>query len=222
MHIKFDDSVVGDLKLVTICGCWWQYSDDGDIFWVLVPDAYVKRCWMLVTKMTKPRLTSFSCHQHISFSTSVTNIDPLNFISDQHWTIHVKFYFCKGLKCNFNFSGAIMPPSDGTISILSWRFVISNLVISSAVNFKRTFLDIVMPGQFRKPTFDNFHRFLQNIIFDYRKFPEKLQTFGSNWNFPLCRNRSGLKTFGSGKVLGSLRIAARKPLTKVPFGMKYP
>ena len=154
-------------------------------------------------------------------------MSPTQFVSNichQHLIIHIKFYFCKGLKCNFNFSGAIMPPSDGTISILSWRFVISNLVISSAVNFKRTFLDIVMPGQFRKPTFDNFHQllFLTNNIFGCRKFPEKLQTFGSNRNFPSCRNLSGLKTFGSGKVLGSFRIAARKPLTKVPFGMKYP
>ena len=69
--------------------------------------------------------------------------------------------------------------------------------------------------------FINCH-FLTYRIFDGRKFPEKLQTFGSNRNFPSCRNRSGLKTFGSGKVLGSFRIAARKPLTKVPFGMKYP
>ena len=30
---------VGDFKLVTIFGCWWQNFDIGDIFWVLVPDA---------------------------------------------------------------------------------------------------------------------------------------------------------------------------------------
>ena len=34
---------VGDLKLVTICGCWWLNFDVGDIFWMLVPDANVKR-----------------------------------------------------------------------------------------------------------------------------------------------------------------------------------
>ena len=39
-----DDSDVGDLKLVTLkCGCWWLNFDAGDIFWILVPDANVKR-----------------------------------------------------------------------------------------------------------------------------------------------------------------------------------
>ena len=34
---------VGDFMLVTIFGCWWQNFDIGDIFWMLVPDAYVQR-----------------------------------------------------------------------------------------------------------------------------------------------------------------------------------
>ena len=34
---------VGDLKLGTISRCWWLNFDVGDIFWMLVPDAYVKR-----------------------------------------------------------------------------------------------------------------------------------------------------------------------------------
>ena len=34
---------VGDLKTVTICGFWWPNFDVGDIFWMLVPDANVKR-----------------------------------------------------------------------------------------------------------------------------------------------------------------------------------
>ena len=34
---------VGDLKLVTIWGCWWLNFDVGDIFWMLVPDINVKR-----------------------------------------------------------------------------------------------------------------------------------------------------------------------------------
>jgi len=41
---------VGDLKKVTICGCWWP-------------------------KRPKPSPTSKSCHQHISSPTSVTNVD---------------------------------------------------------------------------------------------------------------------------------------------------
>ena len=37
------DIDVGDLQLVTIKECWRQNSDLGDIFWMLVPDANVKR-----------------------------------------------------------------------------------------------------------------------------------------------------------------------------------
>ena len=37
--------------LVTEFWCW---PTVGDIFWILVPGAYIKRLWILVTKMAKP------------------------------------------------------------------------------------------------------------------------------------------------------------------------
>ena len=46
---------VGDLKLVTICGCWRLNFDVDDNFWILVPDTF--------------------CLQHILSPTFVTNID---------------------------------------------------------------------------------------------------------------------------------------------------
>ena len=50
---------VGDSKLVTICWCWWQNFDLGDIFWIMdVGDQ-----------------NDQNCHQHIPYPTSVTNID---------------------------------------------------------------------------------------------------------------------------------------------------
>ena len=38
---------------MTLLGCWRQNYDLGDIFWMLVPDANVKRQRMLVTKTGK-------------------------------------------------------------------------------------------------------------------------------------------------------------------------
>ena len=38
-----DHCIAGDLKLVKIFGCWWLNCNVGDIFWMLMPDNYVKR-----------------------------------------------------------------------------------------------------------------------------------------------------------------------------------
>ena len=40
---RMGDSDVGDLKLVTVFGFWWQNFDVDDIFGMLMTDANVKR-----------------------------------------------------------------------------------------------------------------------------------------------------------------------------------
>lgn len=53
---------VGELKLVTIFKCRWLNFDVDDFFWMLVPEANVKRLWILVTKMVKTvTFWSFDC-----------------------------------------------------------------------------------------------------------------------------------------------------------------
>ena len=50
--ILFDyDSKIGDLKLVSILGCWWQNFDVGNVFWELMPKANAKRFQMWMTKI---------------------------------------------------------------------------------------------------------------------------------------------------------------------------
>ena len=41
--VEKGNSHVGDLQLVTILECWRQNLDLDDIFWMLVPNANVKR-----------------------------------------------------------------------------------------------------------------------------------------------------------------------------------
>ena len=57
------------LTLMTILGCWWQNFDVGDIFGMFVPDANVKRQWMLATKMTKT-------------ATNIIQLSPTNSVSN--------------------------------------------------------------------------------------------------------------------------------------------
>ena len=68
---------VGDFMLVKILWCWQQNFDIGDIFWMFVPDAYVDRYRMLVTKSTKTvtNITKLSPTLQSSSPTAVTNID---------------------------------------------------------------------------------------------------------------------------------------------------
>ena len=54
---------------------WWQNLYLGDFDWMLVSDGYVKRYWMLVTKMVITVTNILKFHQHIASPTSVTNID---------------------------------------------------------------------------------------------------------------------------------------------------
>ena len=68
---------VGDLKLETVLECWRQNSNFGDLFWMLVPDAQVKR--MLVTKMAKT-------------VTNIVILSPTHFVSNirhQHRCSHM-------------------------------------------------------------------------------------------------------------------------------------
>ena len=63
--------------------CWRQFLDVDDVFWMLLPDAYVKRKWILVTNMAKAvtiisELSVFTYHQNFSSPTFVTNIDLIN------------------------------------------------------------------------------------------------------------------------------------------------
>ena len=66
---------VGDLELVTILGFWWKNFDLSEIFWMLVPDAYVKDSWCWWPKWLKPSPISSIGHQHIPSPSSVINID---------------------------------------------------------------------------------------------------------------------------------------------------
>ena len=82
---------VGDFKLVTIFGCWWQFSGVGDSITILVTSF---GCWcptiMLIDRgcwwqnRPKPSPTSQSCRQHISSPTSVANIDVAGLCASLH------------------------------------------------------------------------------------------------------------------------------------------